>query len=104
MAIISATRPPGPGAAGSGPAGPPSARPGRRLTPYLLLSPGLLWLAVFFVAPLFTLAGTSTQTPAPSGEIGAFQQTFRFSNYVEALQGYGPQSAGRSSTRSWPPC
>jgi spermidine/putrescine transport system permease protein len=96
MAIVGATRPPGSTPSGSTPAGPASSAPrGRGLTPYLLLLPGLLWLAVFFVAPLFTLAGTSTQTPAPSGEIGAFQQTFRFSNYVEALQGYGPQF-GRS--------
>jgi spermidine/putrescine transport system permease protein len=34
----------------------------RWLTPYLLLGPGLAWLAVFFVVPLFYLGYTSLQT------------------------------------------
>jgi spermidine/putrescine transport system permease protein len=63
--------------------------------PYLLLLPGLAWLAVFFAVPILTLFGTSLQTPAPSGEIGAFEQTFRFANYVDAVQEYAPQ-LGRS--------
>ena len=74
---------------------PASPRRGRRLTPYLLLLPGLAWLAVFFAVPIVTLFGTSTQTPDPSGEIGAFNQTFRFANYVDAVQEYAPQ-LGRS--------
>jgi spermidine/putrescine transport system permease protein len=68
------------------------ARPGRRrLTPYLLLLPGLAWLTIFFVVPVVTLFGTSLQTPSPSGEIGAFDQTFRFANFVDAATSYGPQ-------------
>lgn len=59
-------------------------RPG---TPYLLLLPGLSWLFLFFIVPLFTLASTSTQTPASTGETGAFVQTFRFANYLDALSG-----------------
>jgi spermidine/putrescine transport system permease protein len=92
VAIASATHAPG-----TGPVVPEvTRRPrGRGLTPYLLLIPGLLWLAAFFVVPLVTLAGTTTQTPAPGGEIGAFQQTFRFANYLDALQEYAPQF-GRS--------
>jgi spermidine/putrescine transport system permease protein len=73
---------------------PPDAgpRPGRRrLTPYLLLLPGLAWLAVFFAVPLVTLFGTSLQTPAPSGEIGAFEQTFQFSNFPTAAWDYRVQ-------------
>ena len=81
---------------GNEPGGVPAApRRGRRLTPYLLLLPGLAWLAVFFVVPIVTLAGTSTQTPDASGEIGAFVQTFRFANYVDAVREYAPQ-LGRS--------
>lgn len=53
--------------------------------------PGLLWLGVFFVVPLGTLLATSTQTAAPSGETGAFQQTFRLANYWDALQTYEAQ-------------
>jgi spermidine/putrescine transport system permease protein len=94
MAIVSATHAPGVG--GSPPPAPdlPPSRRGRR-TPYLLLLPGALWLIAFFAVPLATLAGTSTQTPAPSGETGAFQQTFRLANYVDALTAYAPQF-GRS--------
>lgn len=61
----------------------------------MLLLPGLLWLAIFFAVPLVTLLSTSTQTPAPSGEIGAFEQTFRLANYVDALSAYKAQF-GRS--------
>ena len=59
----------------------------RPSTPYLLLIPGLAWLFLFFVYPLINLASTSTQTPAASGEIGAYVQTFRFANYVDAISG-----------------
>jgi len=67
----------------------PSSR--GRFTPYLLMLPGLLWLGVFFVVPIFTLLATSTQTAAPSGETGAFVQTFRLANYWEALTAYQVQ-------------
>ena len=67
------------------------ARAGRRLLPYLLLLPGLAWLTIFFVVPIVTLLATSLQTPSPSGEIGAFDQTFRFANFVDAATAYGPQ-------------
>jgi spermidine/putrescine transport system permease protein len=93
VSIASATHAPGVGQ--PAPSAPePAGRRGRR-TPYLLLLPGLLWLLAFFAVPLVTLAGTSTQTPAPSGETGAFQQTFRLANYVDALVAYAPQF-GRS--------
>jgi spermidine/putrescine transport system permease protein len=73
-----------------GVAAPPSRR-GRRRTPYLLLLPGMAWLAVFFAVPIVTLFGTSTQTPDPSGEIGVFDQTFRFANYADAISEYSTQ-------------
>ena len=70
-----------------------SALPGRRrLTPYLLLLPGLAWLAVFFVAPIVSLASTSLQTRVP-GQLEVFEQTWRVANYVEALGEYYPQLA-----------
>ena len=87
MAIASAAHAPG-----TAPAAPaPVARRSRGWTPYLLLLPGLAWLGIFFVVPLVTLLGTSTQTPAPSGETGAFEQTFRLANYVDALSAYQAQ-------------
>jgi spermidine/putrescine transport system permease protein len=70
---------------------PEVPRRGRRWTPYLLLLPGLAWLAIFFAVPIVTLFGTSLQTADPSGEIGAFDQTFRFANYLDAVQEYAPQ-------------
>ena len=69
----------------------PTPHKGRRRTPYLLLLPGMLWLVVFFALPILTLAGTSTQTPVPGGEIGQFQQTGRVANYLDAVSAYGEQ-------------
>jgi spermidine/putrescine transport system permease protein len=72
-----------------------TARRGRRLTPYLLLLPGLGWLLLFFVVPIATLLSTSTQTRPPGSEIGVYEQTFRFGNYVDAISEYTTQF-GRS--------
>jgi spermidine/putrescine transport system permease protein len=71
---------------------PPSdgaGRPGRsRLTPYLLLLPGMLWLGIFFMVPIFTLLSTSTQTAPPGADIGVYTQTFRVANYVDSVSEY----------------
>ena len=53
--------------------------------PYLLLGPGLIWLFLFFILPIINLAGTSTQTPVPGGDVGQYVQTFRFANYIDAF-------------------
>jgi spermidine/putrescine transport system permease protein len=52
-------------------------------TPYLLLIPGMAFLFTFFLLPIFNLAQTSTQTP--TGETGEYQQSLRFSNYLDAF-------------------
>jgi spermidine/putrescine transport system permease protein len=57
----------------------------RWLTPYLLLAPGLAWLAVFFLAPLGFLGYQSLQSG--SFDFG-FQFTWEFSNYWDAIQTY----------------
>jgi spermidine/putrescine transport system permease protein len=80
---------------GKQPTGGGSGRRGRRITPYLLLLPGLGWLAVFFAVPIVTLISTSTQTRPSGAEIGVYVQTFRLANYVDALQEYATQF-GRS--------
>ena len=64
---------------------------GRRLTPYLLLGPGMLWLVLFFAVPVLTLFATSLQVPVPGGEIGEFRQGFRFANYLDVVQEYWVQ-------------
>jgi len=51
--------------------------------PYLLLLPGMLWLLIFFLAPILTLVSTSTKEPGLG--IGEFVQTYRFANYIDAL-------------------
>ena len=64
---------------------------GRRATPYLLLLPGLAWLAVFFAIPILALASTSLQTRVPGAEVGVYAQTFRWANYPDALREYATQ-------------
>ena len=54
-------------------------------TPYLLLFPGFFFLFTFFILPIVNLAQVSTQTPIEGGDTGEFEQTLRFSNYVDAF-------------------
>ena len=57
----------------------------RGLVPYLLLAPGLLWLAGFFLVPLGFLAYQSLQ----SGTFDfGFQFTWEWFNYWDAIQRY----------------
>ena len=53
--------------------------------PYLLLLPGFLFLFTFFILPIINLAQTSTQTPIAGGDTGQYEQTFHFSNYINAF-------------------
>jgi spermidine/putrescine transport system permease protein len=60
----------------------------RGLTPYLLLGPGVLWLAVFFVVPLGFLAYQSLQ----SGNIDfGYAFTWSWGNYWNAIRDYRDQ-------------
>ena len=60
----------------------------RELTPYLLLAPGVLFLAVFFVVPLGFLAYQSLE----SGNIDfGYAFTWSWSNYWHALRDYRAQ-------------
>jgi spermidine/putrescine transport system permease protein len=59
----------------------------RRLSPYLLLGPGTLWLIVFFVVPLYYMAKLSLE----SGFVGSLEFTWHWSNYSEALSAYDTQ-------------
>jgi len=58
------------------------------LTPYLLLAPGVLFLAVFFVVPLGFLAYQSLQSG--NFDIG-YTFTWSWSNYWDALHNYKAQ-------------
>jgi len=57
----------------------------RGLTPYLLLAPGLAWLAVFFIAPLGFLAYQSLQSG--SFDFG-YEFTWAWDNYRDAISTY----------------
>jgi spermidine/putrescine transport system permease protein len=59
----------------------------RGATPYLLLAPGVLWLAIFFLIPLGFLAYESLQ----SGSFPDFQFTWEFSNFSDAIRDYHQQ-------------
>jgi spermidine/putrescine transport system permease protein len=59
----------------------------RSIAPYLLLGPGLLWLAIFFVYPAFQMFLVSLWTGnAQEG----FQQTWNWAIYPEAVNEYWP--------------
>ena len=64
------------GAATAAPAAK-TERPGRRLTAYLLLLPGGLWLLLFFAVPLVTLLAASLYDPNGSIETGFAPSTNR---------------------------
>jgi len=60
----------------------------RGLVPYLLLAPGLAWLVVFFLVPMYYLGDTSLQKG--SLELG-YSFRWAWSNYGDALTNYRPQ-------------
>ncbi len=57
------------------------------LTPYVLLAPGLAWLAVFFLIPLAFLGYQSLQ----SGTFPNYEFTWEFSNFTDAISDYREQ-------------
>ena len=59
----------------------------RGATPYLLLAPGVLWLAIFFVIPLAFLGYESLQ----SGLFPNFEFTWQFSNFSDGIRDYHTQ-------------
>jgi len=60
----------------------------QRLTPYLLGMPGGVYLAVFFVVPLFAVLSVSLQTGNPDT---GFTLTWHWHEYVTAISQYHVQ-------------
>jgi spermidine/putrescine transport system permease protein len=58
--------------------------PKRRGWGWLLLVPGMLWLALFFLVPTIQLIGTSLYDPLGTFEYG-YDMTWHFANYVDAV-------------------
>ncbi|MEU8306786.1 ABC transporter permease [Actinomadura sp. NPDC048955] len=57
-----------------------------RLAPYLMILPGGLWLAAFFLVPIVLMVSLSLQT---GNLIDGFQQTLHWRNYTDGLSTYG---------------
>jgi spermidine/putrescine transport system permease protein len=68
--------------------GTPETR--RKIAPYGLLKPGMLWLALFYLAPLFTLLRLSLST-LPSRFAVEAEFDWNFDNYIDAFTDFGPQ-------------
>src|SRR5689334_22077159 len=60
----------------------------RWLTPYFLLGPGLAWLIVYFIVPMYYLGVTSLQTG--SLEVG-YTFSWAWHNYTDAISTYHTQ-------------
>jgi spermidine/putrescine transport system permease protein len=75
-----------------------SLRRRRALLPYLLVGPGLAWLAVFFAIPAINQLWVSLQTGTPEE---GFTQTYNWSVYPDAIGEYSEQllrSVGYAAT------
>ncbi len=68
--------------------GGPEAR--RKIAPYGLLKPGVLWLALFYLAPLITLLKSSLST-LPSRFAVKAEFDWNFGNYRDAFTDNAPQ-------------
>ena len=60
----------------------------RRTVPYWLLGPGIIWLAVFFVVPMFYMASLSLRT----GNLAdGYTFNWAWSNFTDSLSAYDTQ-------------
>lgn len=60
----------------------------RTLLPYLLLGPGMIWLVLFFLIPIFTLAQVSLQEGTPAE---GFRFVWRWQNYPDLVSQFSEQ-------------
>ncbi len=63
----------------------------RRLAPYGLLSPGVIWLLLFFLVPLAFLLRTSLSTRPNRFTPNELVFSWQWSNYSDALNQFGEQ-------------
>jgi spermidine/putrescine transport system permease protein len=68
-----------------------SSRQRSKIAPYLMIAPALVYLAVFFVVPFFTLAKTSLSSKAGSVYLPTLTFGWDFSNYTHAFSAYQDQ-------------
>jgi len=60
----------------------------RGILPWLLLGPGLAWLLLFFLIPLYFMGRVSL---VEGSLLAGFEFTWRFENYIEAISTYQTQ-------------
>lgn len=60
----------------------------QRMTPYWLLAPGLIWLVIFFVIPMYYMGELSLKTGTVQT---GYELTWAFSNYSDAISQYSQQ-------------
>ena len=65
-----------------------SSRAGARAAPWALLSPGALWLILFFIVPIGSLARMSLSSKKSRFDFRA-SFTWQWSNFNDALRAYG---------------
>lgn len=59
----------------------------------ILLLPGMLYLVLFFLTPMFSLIITSLERPTAGGFIGQYETAFRWENYVDVVSTYSSHIA-----------
>ena len=60
----------------------------RRRTPYALMGPGLIWLVLFFVLPMYFMARLSLESGTA---VTGFEFSWEFSNFSDAITDNGEQ-------------
>jgi spermidine/putrescine transport system permease protein len=60
----------------------------RRLIPYFLLGPGLIWLILFFVVPMYYMGRLSLES---GSLLTGFEFTWEWSNFSDSLSAYDTQ-------------
>ncbi|MGV0790911.1 ABC transporter permease [Mycolicibacterium sp. XJ1819] len=68
-----------------------STRERSKVAPYLMILPALAYLAVFFVIPFVSLAGTSLSTSGGSVYLPTLTFAWDFGNYLDAFSTYREQ-------------
>ncbi len=68
-----------------------SGRQRSKIAPYLMIAPALVYLAVFFVVPFFSLARTSLSEKAGSIYLPTLTFAWNFGNYTHAFSAYRDQ-------------
>jgi spermidine/putrescine transport system permease protein len=61
-----------------------------RFAPYGLLSPGVLWLVLFFLVPMWTLLRIAVSTK-PNAYLPEYDLTWRWANFSDAVDRFQPE-------------